>query len=38
MKVSLKGGDTGKVTAQSVPPSTAAEAGLEIELTVKPKP
>jgi penicillin-binding protein 1A len=36
MKVSLKGGDTGRVTAQSVPTNTAAEPGLEITLTVKP--
>jgi beta-lactam-binding protein with PASTA domain len=35
LKVSVKGGDTGKVTAQSVPASTAAAAGLEITLTVK---
>ena len=34
LNVSVKGGDTGKVTAQSVPASTAAEAGLEITLTV----
>jgi penicillin-binding protein 1A len=35
LKVSVKGGDTGRVTAQSVPASTAAAAGLEITLTVK---
>jgi beta-lactam-binding protein with PASTA domain len=34
MKVSVNGGDTGKVTAQSVPASTASEPGLEITLTV----
>jgi penicillin-binding protein 1A len=36
LKVKLEGGTTGKVTGQSVPPSTAAEPGLEITLTVKP--
>jgi penicillin-binding protein 1A len=36
LKVSLAGGDTGKVTGQSVPPGTAAEPGLAITLTVKP--
>jgi beta-lactam-binding protein with PASTA domain len=36
MKVSLKGGDTGKVVTQSVPASTAAEPDLKITLTVKP--
>ena len=35
MKVEVHGGDTGKVTAQSVPASTAAEPGLEITLTVE---
>jgi penicillin-binding protein 1A len=34
LKVSVKGGDTGKVTAQSVPANTAAEPGLAITLTV----
>jgi serine/threonine-protein kinase len=34
LKVSVKGDDTGKVTAQSVPASTAAEPGLKITLTV----
>ncbi|HWJ32926.1 MAG TPA: PASTA domain-containing protein, partial [Gaiellaceae bacterium] len=34
MKVTVKGSDTGKVTAQSVPASTASEPGLEITLTV----
>jgi penicillin-binding protein 1A len=34
MKVSLKGGDTGRVKAQSVPANTASEPGLEITLTV----
>ncbi|HET7128728.1 MAG TPA: PBP1A family penicillin-binding protein [Gaiellaceae bacterium] len=34
LKTSVKGGDAGKVTAQSVPASTAAEPGLEITLTV----
>jgi penicillin-binding protein 1A len=36
LKVSVTGGDTGKVTAQSVPASTAAAPGLEIALTVRP--
>jgi membrane peptidoglycan carboxypeptidase len=35
MKVKVHGGDTGKVTAQSVPASTAAEPDLEITLTVE---
>jgi serine/threonine-protein kinase len=35
LKVSVKGGGTGKVTAQSVAASTAAEPGLRITLTVK---
>ena len=34
LKVSVKGGDTGKVTAQSVAGSTAAAPGLAITITV----
>jgi penicillin-binding protein 1A len=34
LKVSVKGGDTGKVTVQSVPSSTAAAPGLAITITV----
>jgi hypothetical protein len=34
--VKVKGGHTGKVTAQSLRPGTAAAPGLKLTLTVKP--
>ncbi|HEY8645966.1 MAG TPA: PBP1A family penicillin-binding protein [Gaiellaceae bacterium] len=36
LDVKVKGGRTGKVTAQSLRPGTAAAAGLKLTLTVKP--
>ncbi len=36
LDVKVKGGHTGKVTAQSLRPGTAAAPGLELTLTVKP--
>jgi membrane peptidoglycan carboxypeptidase len=36
LDVKVKGSSTGRVVDQSLPPSTAAEPGLEITLTVKP--
>jgi multidrug resistance efflux pump len=36
LNVKVKGGRTGKVTAQSLRPGTAAAPGLTLTLTVKP--
>ncbi|MCW2964679.1 MAG: Penicillin-binding protein, partial [Actinomycetia bacterium] len=36
LDVKVKGGNTGKVTAQSLPPGTAAAPGLTLTLTVTP--